>query len=220
MTNLLGLVGFIGAGKTTVAQHLCNQGFQSLSFATPLRKTLSAIFHWPLDLLEGDTPQSREWRETPDSWWSQRLGMQISPRFALQYIGTNVMREHFNQDIWVASAEKALVDMLSNSKGVVISDCRFVNEINLITKFSGSILEVSRTPEKPEWWSVAVAQNQCSTLAELEKLQSQNQTMQQLYPQVHSSEWCWAGTQVSKTLLNYQNLDFLYQQVDEYLKNH
>jgi hypothetical protein len=110
MRKIIGLVGFIGSGKGTVARHLVdNYGFRQESFAKSLKDACSNIFDWPRDLLEGDTPESRQWRELPDLWWSEKLGIKdFTPRLALQLIGTNALRDHFSQDLWFLSLENRI----------------------------------------------------------------------------------------------------------------
>ena len=70
MRQIIGIAGLIGSGKDTVANHLINNhNFTSVKFADKLKDGVAAIFEWPRDLLEGDTDESREWRETPDPFW-------------------------------------------------------------------------------------------------------------------------------------------------------
>lgn len=69
---IVGLVGFIGAGKGTVADLLVERhDFFKESFANSLKDACSSIFGWNREMLEGDTPESRAWREQPDKWWSE-----------------------------------------------------------------------------------------------------------------------------------------------------
>ena len=128
---IIGICGFIGSGKDTVADYLVNfHEFRRESFANTLKDAISAIFGWDRTLLEGRTRVSREWREQEDEWWSQRLGIKITPRFILQNWGTDIIRKGFHDDVWIASLENKL---RKNSDNVVISDCRFPNEIKAWT---------------------------------------------------------------------------------------
>jgi hypothetical protein len=72
---IVGLVGFIGSGKGTVADIMTTEhGFSKESFAGGVKDAASVIFGWDRKLLEGDTEESRAWRETPDEYWSEKLG--------------------------------------------------------------------------------------------------------------------------------------------------
>ena len=71
------------------------------SFAAPLKDVCASIFGWERKLLEGDTIESREFRETPDIFWTRNTGIDnFTPRLALQLMGTDVLRDHFHSDIW------------------------------------------------------------------------------------------------------------------------
>src|SRR6056300_1741255 len=99
---IIGLIGSIGSGKDTVANMLLEGNAVKESFAAPLKDLLSTVFGWERHLLEGDTAESREFRETPDMFWSRKTGIpNFTPRLALQLVGTDVMREHFHKDVWL-----------------------------------------------------------------------------------------------------------------------
>ena len=154
---ILGVTGFINSGKDTIADYLCTfHGFKRLSFAASLKDAVSNIFGWDRELLEGTTKTSREWREQVDSWWSKRLDIpNLTPRWVLQHWGTEVCRNGFHHDIWVASIENKLRNSLDN---IVITDCRFINEVNAIKKVGGITCRVERGP-RPTWYSDAISLN-------------------------------------------------------------
>jgi len=154
---ILGITGFIGSGKDTIADYLVNQhNFRRVSFAASLKDAVSAVFGWDRELLEGTTEESRIWREQVDEWWSQRLNFpKLSPRWILQQWGTEVCRNRFHNDIWVASVENKL---RQTNENIVITDCRFKNEIEGIKRAGGSVIRVHRGPN-PEWYDDAIAFN-------------------------------------------------------------
>jgi len=140
---IIGLCGLAGSGKTTIAKYLVEKyNFIELSFATCLKDIVSIIFNWNRELLEGDTLESRQWRETIDEWWSIRLGIpNLTPRFILQYIGTDIMRVHFHPDIWISHLERKL----QPNNNYVITDCRFYNEITTLHKYNAYIIKVNKS---------------------------------------------------------------------------
>src|ERR1700682_3461688 len=126
---LIGISGFINSGKSTVAAQLTKEyGFKKDSFATSLKDACALIFDWPRDMIEGDTAESREWRDVVDQWWANRLNIpDFSPRLALQLVGTDALRNHFNEGIWFMTLENRI--RKNPEQHIVISDVRFPNEI-------------------------------------------------------------------------------------------
>lgn len=207
---IIGTCGFIGSGKGTFGEYLVNHhGWKSVSFAKSLKDMVSVVFHWPRELLEGDTKESREWRETVDLWWSEKLGKQITPRWVLQNIGTDVMRNHFADDIWVLSLERAILDLNSN---VVVTDVRFPNEIRNIRAMKGGMTVWIRRGELPQWYDLARAANDPMFLHAPEA----HDEMVKLG--VHLSEWAWVGQDMDHVIDNNGNLEELHLKADRLLE--
>jgi len=155
--KVIALVGLIGSGKDTVADYLQNiHHFRRESFARTLKDAVSSVFGWERELLEGRTEYSRQWREEVDEWWAERLNMpHLTPRWVLQHWGTEVARTNFHNDIWVASLENKLRNIKDN---VVITDCRFINEIKAVQNQGGLVVRVRRG-EDPHWLPYAKIYN-------------------------------------------------------------
>ena len=207
---IIGICGFIGSGKDTIADYLVNShGFRRESFANTLKDAVSAVFGWDRTLLEGRTKQAREWREQVDPWWAERLGMpDLTPRWILQYWGTEVCRKSFHDDIWIASLE----NKLRNSKdNVVISDCRFPNEIKAIKSAGGIVIRVKRGAE-PEWYQDAINANEgkgnMSWMLSTERLKKLG---------IHASETSWVGTKFDHVLENDASINELFKSVETVL---
>jgi dephospho-CoA kinase len=151
---IIGICGFQSSGKDTIADYLIKEhGFIKMSFASKLKDIISIMFGWPRDKLEGLTKEDREWREQVDYWWSKTLQMpQLTPRYVMQYFATDLFRNKFHPDIWVKIVENELNKLLeqSNQANIVISDCRFENEINMLLRLGGKIIQVHRDP--PYWF--------------------------------------------------------------------
>jgi hypothetical protein len=203
---IVGVVGLIGAGKDTIADYLVNiHGFRRDSFANTLKDAVSAVFGWDREMLEGRSRHSREWREQPDEWWSQRLGRTITPRLMLQLWGTEVCRQGFHDDIWIASLENKL---RSAQDDVVISDCRFPNEIESIRRQGGWVIRVVRGPD-PGWYCYAELANS--------GIESAAVTLKNIG--VHASETSWIGTDFDRVIDNNGSLDELYDQISDLLRD-
>lgn len=156
--KIIAIAGFIGSGKDTAAEYLINNhNFTKLSFAGALKDCVSVVFGWDRVLLEGETLESRQWREQIDPWWAKRLDMpNLTPRWVLQYWGTEVCRISFHKDIWVAALENKLNNAVGN---IVITDARFSNELEAVKKLNGTLIRVERG-SRPDWYEHAARFNQ------------------------------------------------------------
>lgn len=204
---IIGICGLIGSGKDTVADYLVNfHEFRRESFAGTLKDAVAAVFGWDRTLLEGRTKQAREWREQVDVWWAEKMGIpHLTPRYILQQWGTEVCRKGFHDNIWIASLENRLRNATDS---IVISDCRFPNEIKSI-KAAGGIIVRTRRYEDPEWFKSAVIVNAGPTR---NLSWASNKAILSNY-NVHISETAWAGTEFDVELDNNGSIDELYAQV-------
>jgi hypothetical protein len=133
---LLGIIGQIGSGKDTAANYIIhNYNFVKLSFGSILKDVVSCIYNWDRNMLEGVTEESRIWRETIDSFWN------ITPRQALISIGTDLFRNHYDENIWIKSLENKISKL---DKNIIINDCRFINEVKFIKQRGGIIIKINR----------------------------------------------------------------------------
>jgi len=210
MTKIIGISGFIGSGKDTVADYLVNyHGFRRESFANTLKDAVACVFGWDRIMLEGRTAASRAWREQVDPWWAKRLEMPtLTPRWILQYWGTDVCRHGFHDDIWVASLENRLRQSTDN---IVISDVRFPNEVRAIRGVGGIMICVERGAP-PEWLACAL-QTVHTSEDDQWIISDQQLDMASKYPDIHPSEWAWLGTQFDRVVDNNGTVDELYAQI-------
>lgn len=198
---IIGVCGFIGSGKDTVADYLVNfHEFRRESFADTLKDAVASVFGWDRTLLEGRTKEAREWREEVDPWWAERLGMPtLTPRWVLQYWGTEVCRKSFHDDIWIASLE----NKIRNSKDdIIVSDVRFPNEVKAIKNQNGKMIWVQRG-RLPKWYDTALEANAGRNIA-INELKIQK---------IHASEWAWVGTKFDHIIHNDMKIDDLYNEV-------
>ena len=198
---IIGLNGLIGSGKCEVSKYLQTKyNFKHISFADSLKSSVASVFGWPYEMLLGHTEESRKWRESIDSWWAKRLNIpNLTPRWVLQYWGTDLCRCHFHQDIWVASLERKLIE---NQNNIVIDDCRFINEMNAIQNQNGILIRINRGA-LPEWYADA-----------LSELRSPRMIMEILHPDIHISEWGWCGQKFNYEIDNNGTIDELHAKID------
>jgi len=209
---IIGFIGFIGSGKDTAADYLVNyHGFRRDSFANTLKDAVACVFGWDRTLLEGRTSEARKWREQQDEWWTKRLGKPITPRWVLQYWGTEVCRQGFHDDIWIASLENK---MRKTADNIVISDVRFPNEITAIHNAGGLVVRIKRG-EDPEWYDAAVSTNRgpdgnstwSLSISKLERLG------------IHTSETAWVGGDIDHTVTNNTTIDDMFGQIKNLVSN-
>ena len=200
---IIGICGFIGSGKDTAADYLVeNYGFTRDSFACTLKDAVAAIFGWDRELVEGRTKEARDWREQVDPWWAERLDMpNLTPRLVLQLWGTEVGRQAFHDDIWIASLENKL---RKSAGDVVITDCRFPNEVRAIKNAGGIVVWVNRGA-LPEWYQYAYDANRGDQTA-AERLKEYN---------IHASETAWVSTEFDYVIRNNGTLEELYDKVKD-----
>lgn len=207
---IISITGFIGSGKDTIADYLvAEHGFKRESFAGTLKDAVAQVFGWDRELLEGKCPEGRAWREKVDKWWAARLDIpHLTPRWVLQQWGTEVCRHGFHNDIWIASLENKL---RKTNEDIVISDCRFPNELTAIRNAGGTTVRVVRGAE-PEWYNDALKVNQgmkkvgwAIGKAKLEKLG------------IHPSEYAWIGTNFDVVIDNNGTIEDLYSATEKLL---
>ena len=205
---IIGFVGFIGSGKDTAADYLVNfHGFRRDSFASSLKDAISVIFSWDRTLMEGRTKESREWRERVDTWWADRLNIPyLTPRWVMQYWGTEVCRHGFHDDIWIASVENR---MRKTTDNIVISDVRFPNEIMAIHKAGGKVVRIKRGSD-PEWYQDAVNVNSGPSNMTWAISKSRLEELK-----IHASETSWVGGDIDYTIYNDSTIDNMFSQLEE-----
>ena len=125
---IIGLTGKAGSGKDTAAAKFVESGFEHYWFSKPMKDACKVIFGWTDEHVYGKL------KEIVDP----RFG--VSPRMALQTLGTEWGRDCINKDLWVNIAKMKM----ENTESIVISDCRFDNEATIIRSMGGIIVNVVR----------------------------------------------------------------------------
>jgi len=129
---IIGLGYKAGVGKSTVAQQLRERHrFSEFALADALKDTVAPLFDWDRDDLE-----DQDFKKTIDENWG------ITPRQALQTLGTDCVRKAFGDDFWVKRLELAM--RKQKCKLVVITDVRFRNEAESIKAKGGLLWHIKR----------------------------------------------------------------------------
>ena len=201
---IIGICGLIGSGKGSVGDILVEQGYTKVSFADKLKDGVASIFGYDRSMLEGNTDESRSWREQTDEFWSKETGRTITPRIVLQEFGTDCMRNGYYDGVWVSLLKQQILD---NPGDYVIPDVRFRNEQDMIRELSGQIWRVQRG-DVPEWYGCAMLDN------------TTGGNLMEAYD-IHSSEYKWIdlNNKFDTTIYNNNTLDQLKQLVLNEISN-
>ena len=164
---LLAVSGYKGSGKNLAASMIveiveaCGGKATELAFADPLKEIVAKVFDWDDDILRGESSK----RETPDKRYPLTEGSPyrplfglgprepalISPRMALQTLGTEWGR-NLCLDIWAQYGVRRAVARLyeNHDDVVVITDCRFGNEVDSIKSAGGIVIRIDRPDVTPD----------------------------------------------------------------------
>jgi hypothetical protein len=135
---VIGLCGLAKSGKTTVADYLVTEyGYRRIKFADPLKDMLRAL---------GLTYQEIEGDRKEDSC---RLLGGKSPRFAMQTLGTEWGRQMISPTLWVDLWEHRVLDSRRRQTPVVVDDCRFSNELEVLKRLGGLSITIVREGNEP-----------------------------------------------------------------------
>jgi hypothetical protein len=124
------------SGKDTLADIFVEKyGFTKIAMADPLKRAVAEMFGLSHEQVYGDL------KEVVDPYWNallfERYQEPITPRFLLQYVGTDLFRNQIHADIHA----EATFRKIKNNPGTnyVICDIRFPNEAD-ITQDRGSLV--------------------------------------------------------------------------------
>lgn len=116
--KIIGMLGPAGSGKSEVSKYLeAKYDAKKYSFAYPLKEIVRRSF----DLTEDQVYGSQAAKERIDPRYN------VSPRWLMQRIGTEGVREVLGEDFWWKNCLERLLD--EKPKLAVIEDFRFLNEV-------------------------------------------------------------------------------------------
>ena len=181
--KLIALCGLQGQGKNSVANVIAKHedNWELVSFAKVLKDAVSVMFGWDRDMIEGVTEESRAWRETPDEYWSSKFGRPFTPRLAMQEFGTNLIREQWLADFWVAALERYIIN---SNKNIIITDCRYPNEMEMVKRLGGQ-LWLTNVGELPYYWNAICEYNKTG------KINPDELVTEEEILKIHRSERDW-----------------------------
>ena len=184
--SILAISGKKQSGKNTIAKiinQLTNNKYEEKCFADKLKDIICLLIGCYRDQLENESFKSKELGEEWWYWYMEREGgyspiildyltttkkelksyeglelIKPTPRFLLQFIGTNLFRNQLHPEIWVNSLMAEYKSKLSSNNPVddldweprfiypnwIITDTRFENELEAVKKKGGITIRVNR----------------------------------------------------------------------------
>ncbi len=153
---LIGITGYKGSGKSTVANIMVDNGYTKLPFAKALKDGIKVMLGVGDGHLYGDQKEAR--LEVADG---------KNTRWCMATLGTDWGRNLISPDIWVNIVRKKIREEVAKQKcpphelNIVIDDVRFSNEIEMLRGMGATIIHVKRPGHGPfsqgstliNWWS-------------------------------------------------------------------
>lgn len=135
---LIGITGKAGVGKDTLADKIIERyGGVKLGFADSIKNACKELFQ-----LSHEQLHIREEKEKKDPRWDK------SPRELMQILGTDLLRNHFDENIFIKSTLERIKKLSIKNEIIIVSDCRFENETQMIRNLNGIIIHLTRPKVK------------------------------------------------------------------------
>ena len=145
---LLLLTGRKGSGKDTAATALTSRGWTRIAFADAVREMAFQIDP-VIDRDHGGLVRLSDLITTvpahPNTipWWDE-VKKHPEVRRLLQRIGTEAARGVLGEDVWIRAVAQLVEQERAAHEPVVITDCRFPNEVTWGREAGGKVIRIDR----------------------------------------------------------------------------
>lgn len=139
MTDLIAFTGRAQSGKGSAAQCLTDRGWVKVSFADPLRQAMRGL---AMEVFYRGC-----WVKLNELWDSHGYEeVKKIPAFrkTMQRLGDEAGRQIHGEDCWVRIAEQTVTDLLYSGQKVVLDDCRYDNEAEMVQRLGGAVVLIQR----------------------------------------------------------------------------
>jgi len=177
MSKVIAFTGKKGVGKDTAAEFFLEKGYAHVKFARPLKEIVARSFGIPMRFLEQAEFKDKPFPEPfkPNGATLSRLIDNLgkykynlhkkvkreaikevlfreykTPREILQVVGTDIARNIVSNTYWTDKTDIIIQGWLVRDIPVVITDVRFPNEVDIVKKYEGEVIEITRETEKSE----------------------------------------------------------------------
>jgi hypothetical protein len=147
--KVIAIVGAAKAGKSTAADVLTSKGAVKVRFAQTLKDMLMTM-GLTKDQVDGSS------KEVPSDLLAGK-----TPRHAMQTLGTE-WRNLISKDLWVRILEKKLKEMADSPNPpslVLIDDCRFPHEVEMLRRIGGQLWAIRRPEVEPSSFRLFTSKN-------------------------------------------------------------
>lgn len=146
---LIGLVGFQGAGKDTLAALLPD--FRRVAFADKVREYLEALD--PIVAARAGVGHATavhlsQVLEEQEGW--ERAKRRVPEVRRLLQASAHSIRGHVGEDVWVNAVTRQVDALMDQSLDVVVPDVRYWNEDLALRIRDGVVIYLERDPDIPE----------------------------------------------------------------------
>lgn len=156
--KMLGIRGKKGVGKDFVASVLRemlkrrNLPVVCVAFADPLKSMLVEYFGLERESLYGDindkenTITQYQWERIPAAIRSDEFVGRKGPmsvRDMMKFVGTDIMRCLFDQDIWIKYFFNLVSRTRTSENVILVTDLRFPNEVEAVRSLGGRVMLVT-----------------------------------------------------------------------------
>lgn len=171
---IIGILGNKGHGKDTISDHLVSKyQFHKKAFGNPLKEICHILFGFNHEQLYGNR------KEIKDKYWG------ITPRKAMQFVGTELFRNKMNELI-PGISHNFWLECIRRQSGkydrLVISDVRFQNEVDFIHEMNGIVIKVERENKKTN--DVHASEREIRQITNYDFYVANNSDLQALYSKV------------------------------------
>jgi len=193
--SIIGLSGYKGSGKDTVADYLVeNHGYIKVAFADFLKNALKELFNW------NDDNFNQNNKEKIDPYWG------VTPRKMCQEMGTEFLRiycksfisldfnlpngDPYKSTFHIKRINQEVIKLLNAKANIIFSDVRFQDELDYIKKIGGSIIRISRDSVKDNEFSQHVSETNIKELNNVDYDISNHETIPLLFKKINLTVEC------------------------------
>jgi len=193
MTKIIGLGGKSLSGKTTIGNYLSeiltDQGHSAkiYHFADVLKESCAVLFGFDPSLCYTEEGKGSElsisrgyfkFLADVEKYPELDLEKKLTIRELLQFIGTDLIRNNLNPDIWADTTIRKI--QRENYDIALICDVRFPNELDVINKY-GTSIRLTRTIKNDRHVSETALDNYVSSFTHVIRnhLQTETETKQE-----------------------------------------